>query len=348
MALLAVAYVAVAGGLTFYAWSYWIALTPPIAALLLSYVAVVVHRYLFLERESRQITRALSQYTSATLARKMAEDAELCQRAEEREVTAMFTDLADFTAISERIGAERTQRVLNVSLGCFSDVMIRHEGMVNKFIGDGIFAFWNPVIYPQDDHARRACATALDLQTALSELIEEQLHSDGDEVFQELVLRIGVATGNAVVGPCGSEQKYDYTCIGDSVNVASRLESANKFYGTRILVSGTAREQAGDGFEYRWLGGVQVKGKTQAVQIYELLGRADCVAKEKLIHAERFAHAVTAFQQRRWTAALEAFEQARAASPSESAAQKYIAAIERFTADPPPDDWNGALELTEK
>ncbi len=346
--VLAIGYVALAGWLAFYVWTYWIALTPAVGALLASNIFVLVHRYLFLEREKRQLTTALGQYTSATLARKMAEDAELCRRAEMREVTAVFTDLEGFTTLSERIGAQRTQHVLNVALGRFSDVMLHHEAMVNKFIGDGIFAFWNPVIYPQPDHARRACESAVDLIVALRELTAEQRLAGGDEAFGQLVLRIGVATGNAIVGPCGSEKKYDYTCIGDSVNVAARLESANKFYGTHVLVSGATRAQAGDGFIVRSLGGVQVKGKTQAVPIYELLGRIGAVPEERLRYATRFAAAVVAFQQRAWQQALAEFEACRGERPDDLAALRYLEAVQQYLAAPPAEDWNGALELTEK
>jgi adenylate cyclase len=346
--VLAIGYIALAGWLAFYVWTYWVALTPAVGALLASNIFVLVHRYLFLEREKRQLTTALGQYTSATLARKMAEDAELCRRAEMREVTAVFTDLEGFTTISEEIGAERTQHVLNVALGRLSDVMLYHEGMINKFIGDGIFAFWNPVIYPQPDHARRACESAVDLMAAMRELGEEQRQAGGDEVFGRLVLRIGVATGHAVVGPCGSEKKYDYTCIGDSVNVASRLESANKFYGTHVLISGATHGQAGEGFVVRALGGVQVKGKTQAVPIYELLGRTGDMPEEQLRYAERFGAAVVAFQERAWKQALAAFEACRGEQPDDLAAVRYMEAVQQYLAVPPADDWNGALELTEK
>jgi adenylate cyclase len=346
--LLLVVYVALAGWVTFYVWLCWIALTPAVAALLASYVAVLLFRYVFLERASRQVAVALSQYTSATLARKMAEDAELCRRAEVREVTAVFTDLAGFTPISERIGAERTQRLLNTCLGRFSEVMLRYEGMINKFIGDGIFAFWNPVIYPQPDHARRACQAAVDLLVELGQLIAEQRQAGGDEAFGELVMRIGVATGNAVVGPCGSEQKYDYTCIGDSVNVAARLESANKFYGTHVLISGATRDQAGDGFVVRPLGGVQVKGKTQAVPVFELLGRSGDVSGDLLQYAERFGAAVAAFQQRDWSRALELFETCQQQRRDDLAARHYAEALRQFAVSPPAPDWNGALELSEK
>jgi adenylate cyclase len=345
---LVVMYATLAGWLAFYAWLYWIGLVPAVGAAILSYGLVLLYRYVFLERESRQIATALSQYTSATLARQMADDAELCRHAETREVTPMFTDLAGFTPLSERIGAERTQHLLNTCLGRLSEVLLQHGAMINKFIGDGVFAFWNPVIYPQPDHARRACAAAIDLQHALGRLITEQREAGGDEAFGELVLRIGVATGSAVVGPCGSEQKYDYTCIGDSVNVAARLESANKFYGTRVLISGPTRQAAGNGFEVRPLGGVQVKGKTRAVPIFELLGRSGAVPDEALRYAERFGAAVVAFQQQDWRRAGQLFEECQGLHPGDLAAQQYAEAVRRFLETPPPANWNGALELTEK
>ncbi|MBU0639423.1 MAG: CHASE2 domain-containing protein [Planctomycetes bacterium] len=345
---LIVVYVGLAGGLAFQRWTYWIALTPAVGTMLASYAAITIYRHMFVEKERRQLTTALGQYTSSTLARQMAEDAELCKRAESREVTAVFTDLRAFTTISERIGAERTQNVLNICLGRFSEVMLGHEAMINKFIGDGIFAFWNPVIYPQPDHARRACETSIDLLAALRALIEEQLRTGGDEIFAELVLRIGVATGNAVVGPCGSEQKYDYTCIGDSVNVAARLEPANKFYGTHVLVSGPTRDAVDERFDFRWLGGVQVKGKRQTVPVYELLGRHGDVAEQVREYARDFGAAVALFQQRRWEEAQAAFKQCSLRSPDDLAARQYADAVAQYLITPPGDEWAGALELTEK
>ena len=347
IALLA-AVVLLLGWAAFYHWTLWVAIVPALASLVLSYLAVALFQFSFVDRERRILTKTLGQYTSTTLARKMAEQPELCRRAESREVSAMFTDLAGFTTISERIGAERTQRVLNLTLGRISDDMLRHEAMINKFIGDGVFAFWNPVIYPQSDHALRACETALDLFAGLDRLIAEQRTAGGDDAFSDLILRVGVATGNAVVGPCGSEQKYDYTCIGDSVNLAARLEGANKFYGTRILVSGRTRELAGDRFAYRALGNVQVKGKKLGVPIFELLGRSGSVPQESLEYADLFARGIATFQSRDWTSARAAFTDAAARRPKDAAAQAYLHSLDLFADDPPPKDWNGSIELTEK
>ena len=345
---LAVSFTTIGGALVFYRWHYVLDLTSPLTAALLSYVLIAVYRYIFVEGERRQLATALGQYTSKEMARQMAENPELCRKAEMREVTSVFTDLKDFTTISEKIGAERTQKVLNITLGCFTEVMLRYEGMVNKFIGDGVFAFWNPVIYPQKDHARRACDTAIDLLVALEKLKLEQKRAGGDDIFKDIILRIGLATGNAVVGPCGSEQKYDYTCIGDSVNLAARLESGNKFYGTQILVNGVTRDQAGDEFEFRSLGGVRVKGKKLAVPVYELLGRTGQVAEQQLQYARDFGEAIQLFQQRKWKIAIQALDKCSERRPDDLAAENYRQAAAHYLTDPPGDDWTGGIELREK
>lgn len=344
----ALLFVLIAGWWLFYQWTYWVVLTAPLIAMLTSYFTIAVYYYLFVDRQRRQLATALGQYTSKAIANQVAEDADLCRKAETREVTVIFTDLRGFTQISERIGAERTQRVLNLCLERLTEVLLRHEALINKFMGDGIFAFWNPVIYSQPNHAELACRAALDLQSALAALIEEQRAAGGDEVFGELVMRVGLATGHAVVGPCGSEYKYDYTCIGDSVNVAARLESANKFYGTLILVNDVTREQVGDRFVFRGLGGVQVKGKRQPVQVYELLGVARAVPRETIEYAAACGRAIALFQQREWTAAQDALAQCLTRRPDDLAAQRYADAAARNAHSPPPADWNGALEILEK
>lgn len=342
--LLALVFVAVCW-MAFRLGPYWLWLTPPIIAAFLVYFAIAMYRYVFVDRERRELATALGQYTSKQIALQVAANPELCRKAEMREVTAMFTDLKGFTSISERIGAEKTQRVLNLCLGRFTDVILRQEGMINKFIGDGIFAFWNPVIYPQDDHARRACQTALDLIAGLGDLKREHA---ADETFAELTLRVGIATGNAIVGPCGSEQKFDYTCIGDTVNVAARLESANKFYSTEILVSGPTHAAVLDQFVCRPLGGVQVKGKRHAVQVLELLGRIGDVPGEDLSYAQVFGRAVELFQKRRFEEAAELFEFCRMLRKADPAVREYAGATQLYREHDPGPDWNGAIELIEK
>ena len=161
-------------------------------------------------------------------------------------------------------------------------------------------------------------------------------------------MRIGVATGAAIVGPCGSDQKYDYTCIGDSVNVAARLESANKFFGTHVLINGETRDEAGAEFVVRPLGAVRVKGKRDATAVFELLGRAGEVEEARVAYADRFAKALGLFQGREWSQAFEAFGACQMERPDDLAVEQYLEATAYFLTNPPGADWAGAIELTEK
>lgn len=322
----------------------WVPLVSPIAALVAAYTALTIYQYFFVEAQRRRLSTALTQFTSPEIARQVADDPELCRKAETREVTAMFTDLRGFTPISERIGAERTQRVLNLCLERFCEVLLRREAIINKFMGDGVFAFWNPLIYPQPNHARLGCEAALDLIAALRGLVSQQQAAGGDEAFGDLFLRIGLATGNAVVGPCGSEQKYDYTCIGDCVNVAARLESTNKAFETSILVNDEVRRQAGDAFVFRPLGGVRVKGKLIPVQVYELIGRTADVGTDETTYIKEFGDAIERFRNRDFAEARRRFNACLAQRPEDSAASAFVRECERLEAAPPPPDWQPAID----
>jgi adenylate cyclase len=229
-----------------------------------------------------------------------------------------------------------------------SAVLHSHSALINKFMGDGIFAFFNPPIFPCEQHARRACEAAIDAQRALDDLIARQRGSPLAHVFERLRMRIGVASGPVYVGDYGSENKLDYTCMGDTVNLAARLETANKAFGTAVMVSGPTHDAAGDGFAFRRLGALQVIGKQIAVPVYELLGREPDVSAEALAYAERFAAAVALFQARHWEEALTAFAALQEHRPTELAAARYMQAAGLYRVTPPPDDWNGAIELTEK
>jgi adenylate cyclase len=317
-------YAMVAGYLLFY-WSFiWAPLATPLASIFVPFFAVMTFRFTFLDRQRRQLVSALRQYTSPALARQMAEDEQLCRRAETREVSALFTDFRGFTGISERIGAERTQNLLNVSLGAISNEIIRHEGMINKFIGDAVFAFWNPVIYPQPDHAHRACRAALDLVTALARVCDDVGHEQGDTAFAELFVRVGVATGPAVVGPCGSQQKYDYTCIGDTVNVASRLEAANKFYRTQIIVADATRHAAADEFLFRPLGRVVVRGRQSDVGVFELIGRRIDAAPILLKRVDLFERAIAALTAGEIDPAHKLLTAHLQSDPEDATAKRFI------------------------
>lgn len=332
----------------FYQWRIWVIVPTEVVAVLASWALITVYRQLTEGREKRLAFSRLGQYTSPTLARRIAEDPRALTRAEVRDVTCYFSDLKGFTTISEGLGAERTQALLNVYLERMSEVLDRHEAFVNKFLGDGIFAFFNPAVNPQPNHVRLACESALDTITALDDLVTSQRESGGDEAFQKLRCRVGLASGPAVVGNCGSDRKFDYTCIGDTVNLAARLESANKAFGTLIMVARTTRDETGDLYEWRYLGGLRVVGKKHPVGVYEMLGRKGAVADDVLEYAARYEQGIQLFEQGNWVDCVTHFARMLARRPDDLGLTLYMDRCQEYQKFGKPDDWSGAIELTEK
>jgi class 3 adenylate cyclase/CHASE2 domain-containing sensor protein len=328
---------------------HWLPLVTTMLSTCVVWALVVLVQYLTTDRQRRRFSRALAQYVSPAVARQITEHTERLDLSPVSQVvTCFFSDLAGFTRFSERLGPEGTRALLNPYLEAMSGVLHRRSALINKFIGDGIFAFFNPPVLPCPVHAAEACAAALESQRALAELAERHTgHALAGE-FSRLRMRIGVATGPVFVGDYGSEEKLDYTCMGDTVNLASRLEGANKAFGTTIMVSGPACEAAGDGFVFRPLGYVQVKGQTVAVPIFELLGERGEVAADELAYAEKFAASVGAFTARDWARARTGFTACLESRSADVAARQYLALAVAYQEQPPPDEWNRAVELTEK
>src|SRR5215472_5412327 len=220
-------------------------------------------------------------------------------RGSRREMTILFCDMKDFTALSEGMTPAALVNVLNRYITVMSEAVRRNNGIIDKYIGDGIMAFWGPPFTGTDDHSGLACLAALeqlaDLVSFRMELPEITGLSRG---FPEVDLRIGIATGYVIVGNIGSEQTRNYTVIGDTVNLASRLEGANKTYGTRALVSEMTNRFAADLVETREIDQVLVVGKTEPQRIFELLGRKGEVDGARLACRDAFSEALTAYRRK--------------------------------------------------
>ena len=257
-----------------------------------------------------------------------------------REVTVFFSDLEGFTALSESLPPETLVPLLNEYLDAMTRVVLDAEGTLDKYIGDAIVAFWGEPICHADD-AARACQTALTQWRELEKLRAQWAAQN----HPQLRMRIGIATGVAVVGNVGSQLKLNYTVMGDTVNLAARLESLNKFYGTRILIDETARMGAGDAIEARELDLLAVMGKTKPVRVYELLGEISPAQRDGYAH---YARALENYRARNWPAALASLELAQQKLRADKPSQILAARIERLKLEELPADWDGSFQLEQK
>jgi len=331
--------VALLGVLAFRSGGVYLATLPVAVSSVFVWTGVSVHREITRERSRRLVERALSQYTSPQIAGRIAQDSALRQLLpQSATVTCFFCDLEGFTGLSERLGPQATRDTLNPYLERMSAILVEHGAIVNKFIGDGIFAFFNAPICPCPAHEQAAAAAAWACRRSLDEL-SESLDLPGGQ----LRMRIGLATGEVFVGNYGSEAKLDYTCIGDRVNLAARLEKANKAFGTTILMDGPTRESIEGAWVVRELGRLRVPGRLGAVEAFELLGDQAGVTEAQVEHSDRLAEAIRRFQTCDWGTARESFEACGAVSPSDRVAAAYLDAIAQHTSVPPPDDWDGVI-----
>lgn len=348
MLLLMGAYAAFNALVVFRRWHVQLALVAPAAAMLAGYLLVAVYRQLTEERAKRQIRGMFAHALSPALVDRLIDDPSMARLGgEKRELTCFFSDLAGFTSIAERLGEQRTVQLLNRYFDRVTDIIQnRCGGYLNKFLGDGIFAFFGAPV-PQADHRRQALAAAVHCQNEVNELNESL--ADTIQDFTPLSVRIGITTGQVMVGNCGSTHRMDYTAIGDSVNLASRLESANKFFGTRILAGEETLERKGDDeFLARPLGRVQVVGKNEPVVVWNLIGPIEQALPNQVRAFADFAHALGLFQNHEFAAAAEAFEQVLALLPADRPAAIYRDLCRQYAAFQPPDNWQGEIRLTEK
>jgi class 3 adenylate cyclase/tetrahydromethanopterin S-methyltransferase subunit G len=270
-------------------------------------------------------------------------------RGSRREMTILFCDMKGFTTFSEGVTPAALVTVLNRYMTVMSEPVRRHGGIIDKYIGDGIMAFWGPPFTAADEHARLACLAALDQVAGLAGFRAELPDLTGlKRGLPEIDIRIGIATGDVVVGSIGSEQTRNYTVIGDTVNLASRLEGANKIYGTRVLISEATNRLAADLVETREIDSVLVVGKTEPQRIFELLGQKGEIAGERLALRDTFVEALDAYRREAWDKASAGFEGCLALAPADKPSKLFLDRIAQFRVNDPCADWKGIWSLTEK
>jgi len=262
---------------------------------------------------------------------------------EKAELTVLFSDLSGFTTLSESMPSDVLLRFLNTYLNEMSELIYEREGTLDKYIGDAIMAFWGaPDASP--DHAWKACHAALACQTRLAELApiwEEQYGA-------KLVARIGINTDEMTVGLVGSNRLHNYSVIGDAVNLASRLEGANKAFGTSILIAQRTLDLARGKIEVRPVAKLQVKGKSKPVMVYELLARAGELNENQRAAQQAFTEAFTAFLRRDWQQAERFLQLVLEHQPGDALARFYLNRVRGYEETPPEPGWDGVFKLDEK
>jgi adenylate cyclase len=288
--------------------------------------------------------RSFARYVPTDLVRELlAHGEEARLGGQTRCLTLYFSDIQGFTSISERLPPMAVVAYLAEYLDEMTAIVNAHQGTVDKFMGDGILAFFNA---PRDvpDHAAQGCRAALRAQERLAAL-GPRWTAEGKTAFRA---RIGLHTGEVVVGNIGTPERFAYTVIGDAVNLASRLESLSKVYGTSILGSDELRAAAGTGFEWRRLDRVAVVGRTEGTLVGELLGETGAVPADVLAARDRYEEALAAYFARRFADAAVGFRAAAAARPTDKAAPLMALRADDLARDPPPPAWDGIHVQTSK
>jgi len=260
------------------------------------------------------------------------------------ELTIMFSDIASFTSVSEKLSPETLVRYLGEYLDIVTSVLLRHDATVDKYLGDGIMAFWGaPREMP--DHATKTCLAALEMQQVIAAL-NRQWQAEGREVVFHT--RIGINTGEVIVGNMGSAQRMSYTIIGDDVNLASRIEGTNKVYATRILISESTYKRVKGQFAVRRVDKVVVIGKSAPIYLYELLGSATGTTDEQRQLAEQYGEAFQHYVQRRFSEASQILEQILDSHAIDGPSQVLLDRCRAYMANSPPPDWDGEFTLPSK
>jgi class 3 adenylate cyclase len=268
---------------------------------------------------------------------------------ERRVMTVLFCDMKGFTSLSEGTTPQGLVKVMNHYLSTMSGPIRRHRGIIDKYIGDAIMAYWGPPFTEHGEQARLACLAAVEmadrgtaLRTELPELLGVRTVPSDCEV------RIGIATGEVLVGSIGSEFLMSYTVMGDAVNLASRLENANKFYGSHSLASQAAIVAAGDAVASREVDRLTVVGQTHPEAVFEIIGRAGELTEKQQVLLARYAEGLAAYRVRRWDDARRAFQAALEAVPGDGPSRTMAQRVENFQASPPAADWDGSWRLDQK
>ena len=319
----------------------------PSLAVVLAYVGAAVYQYLAERQQKALIKNVFSKYISSAVVNELVANPEKAKLGgDRRELTVFFSDIAGFTTISEQFHTkpEGLVELLNEYLDEMTGLVLKHEGTLDKYEGDAIMAFWGAPI-AQKDHALRTCLASLDMQKRLATM-RPKWKKEGRPALE---VRMGINSGVMIVGNMGGKDRFDYTVIGDSVNLASRLEGANKQYGSSIMISDFTYQHVKGLVLVRELDLIQVKGKTEPVKVWELLGTSDMpISDNQKQSLEIYHEGLRLYRERGWQEAIAYFQQARQLDPTCHVADIYEQRANQYQINPPPAEWNGVFVMTTK
>ncbi len=330
--------------------------TYPLLSTTAIYLTLIFTSFVREQAQRRQIRSAFGQYLSPALIEQLAQSPEkLVLGGEEREMTIMFSDVRGFTTISEsyKHDPQGLTTLMNRFLTPLTNAILARKGTIDKYMGDAIMAFWNA---PLEDkaHQLNACEAAVDMLERIEELnkVREQEASEGGHAYIPINVGVGLNTGTCVVGNMGSDLRFDYSVLGDSVNLASRLEGQSKEYGFPIIVGSKTALAVKEKFAILELDFIMVKGKKEPEVIYAIAGREDTAHSGRFQRLRNLTIEMLAcYRSRDWEGALAAIERGRRTDDAhalELLYNLYEARIRNYRADPPPEDWNGAFALLTK
>ncbi len=316
----------------------------PLLVIICVYITITAYKYLVESRQKRFIRSAFSTYLAPTVVKKLIESPDgLELGGEERDISAFFSDVQGFTSISERLTPAELVELLNEFLTEMTDIILKHEGTVDKFEGDAIIAFFGAP-NELENQAETAALTCVQMQKRLHEL-RLKWKAEGRP---ELKMRIGLCTGSAVVGNMGSRNRMDYTMMGDTVNTAARLEGVNKIYGIYTLVCENTFQKASNRVVGREIDAINVVGKNEPVVVYQLLGLPEDLDENLLKTMQYYAQGLSKYRQLNWDEAIRAFGAALKIAPDDGPSLAMLERCRDYRESPPPAGWNGSYTMKTK
>jgi adenylate cyclase len=300
-------------------------------------------------RRNERLRETFGRYIDPKVVEGLIDRPEVATEGKRRVMTIMFCDMKGFTSMSEGMTPQGLVKVMNCYLTTMSTPIRQRRGVIDKYIGDAIMAYWGPPFVEEAEQTRWACLAAIDMVELVPKLREQLPELLGVRALSaECDIRIGIATGEVLTGSIGSELMMSFTVMGDAVNFASRLEAVNKVYGSRILISQATAAALDDEFVLREIDRLTVIGQTVPQAVFEIMGKRGALTRQQEFLRTQYSEGLAAYRACRWDDARNSFNAALEILPGDGPSQTLLGRVDRFQTDPPPPDWNGSWQMEHK